>query len=208
MNHNEAVGTKATERYLLHELPDDERDEFEEHYFDCAVCADDVQSGSAFVQTLPFVLPTKPVKAPLRGPWSWNYTAQLATAASLMVVLTLAFAYTRDRREMQRTIAEMRQPHVASYLRLQANRGDQAAQVPSSRKPLVLDVLVPPGSPTYVCHFVDATGTIRHSLPVTAAQAQNLVRIEVPAGTLLPGSYTLRVDGRQPRIVEYPFTVE
>lgn len=36
MNHKEAVGSMAVERYLLGELKDEERAAFEEHYLNCA----------------------------------------------------------------------------------------------------------------------------------------------------------------------------
>jgi anti-sigma factor RsiW len=36
----------ASERYLLGEMNDAERDSFEEHYFSCAVCAEDVRAGA------------------------------------------------------------------------------------------------------------------------------------------------------------------
>ena len=45
MDHAEAVQTNATERYLLGELNAAEVDAFEEHYFDCMSCADDVRTG-------------------------------------------------------------------------------------------------------------------------------------------------------------------
>jgi anti-sigma factor RsiW len=46
MQHEEAVETLASERYLLGEMNDAERDSFEEHYFSCATCADDVRAGA------------------------------------------------------------------------------------------------------------------------------------------------------------------
>lgn len=42
MEHQEAIDTLASERYILGEMSEAERDSFEEHYFSCAVCADDV----------------------------------------------------------------------------------------------------------------------------------------------------------------------
>ena len=42
MNHEEAMKAQTTERYLLGDLPENERDAFEEHYFECAICADEV----------------------------------------------------------------------------------------------------------------------------------------------------------------------
>ena len=47
MNHLQAVNTLASERYLLGEMADKERDAFEEHVFSCAECAEDVRAGGA-----------------------------------------------------------------------------------------------------------------------------------------------------------------
>ena len=46
MEHAEALTTNATERYLLGEMPESERDRFEEHFFDCTDCASDVRDGA------------------------------------------------------------------------------------------------------------------------------------------------------------------
>ena len=46
MDHQQAIATHATERYLLNELGDTERDAFEAHYFACAICAEDVRTGA------------------------------------------------------------------------------------------------------------------------------------------------------------------
>ena len=51
MEHHEAVRTMAAERYLLEELSDDERDAFEAHFFECAVCADSVRTGKLIAAT-------------------------------------------------------------------------------------------------------------------------------------------------------------
>src|SRR5262245_13756837 len=46
MTHEQAVSTFASERYLLEEMTEPERTVFEEHYFSCAECADDVRIGA------------------------------------------------------------------------------------------------------------------------------------------------------------------
>jgi hypothetical protein len=46
MTHEQAVSTFASERYLLEEMTEPERAVFEEHYFSCAACADDVRLGA------------------------------------------------------------------------------------------------------------------------------------------------------------------
>ena len=46
MTHEQAVSTLAAGRYLLDEMPEPERETFEEHYFSCAECAEDVRTGA------------------------------------------------------------------------------------------------------------------------------------------------------------------
>jgi putative zinc finger protein len=50
MDHAEAVNTLASERYLLGEMSEVERDAFETHFFSCSECASDVRAG-ALMQT-------------------------------------------------------------------------------------------------------------------------------------------------------------
>jgi len=45
MTHEQALSTFASERYLLDEMTEPERSTFEEHYFECTDCADDVRAG-------------------------------------------------------------------------------------------------------------------------------------------------------------------
>ncbi len=47
MEHKTAIKTLAAERYLLGEMPDEERDEFEAHYFTCTECAEEVRHAAA-----------------------------------------------------------------------------------------------------------------------------------------------------------------
>ena len=50
MTHQQALDGLASERYLLDEMTEVERFEFEEHYFDCVECAEDVRLGEAIRQ--------------------------------------------------------------------------------------------------------------------------------------------------------------
>jgi hypothetical protein len=49
MSHEDAVSGQVVERYLLRELPEPLVGEFEEHYFECPACADDVRHGQALI---------------------------------------------------------------------------------------------------------------------------------------------------------------
>ncbi len=57
MEHKTAIKTLAAERYLLGEMPDEERDEFEAHYFTCTECAEEVRHAAALADNLKAVGP-------------------------------------------------------------------------------------------------------------------------------------------------------
>ena len=61
MDHRAAVETGATERYLLGELDEPVRTAFEEHFFSCADCAEDVRTSARFVANAQAVLRARPV---------------------------------------------------------------------------------------------------------------------------------------------------
>jgi len=48
MEHDRAVESHAVERYLLREMPPEERDAFEEHYFSCAECCEEMRAAARF----------------------------------------------------------------------------------------------------------------------------------------------------------------
>ena len=52
MDHQSAVDRNLAERYILGELTPKEVAEFEEHFFDCPMCAADIRRGGRFVANL------------------------------------------------------------------------------------------------------------------------------------------------------------
>ena len=56
MEHQLAVELRFAERYLLGELSPDEIASFEEHFFDCALCADEVRASAHLEANLKAVL--------------------------------------------------------------------------------------------------------------------------------------------------------
>src|SRR3954471_4375499 len=93
MNHDRAVREQAVERYLLGELSKAARARFEEHFFDCALCAADLKEGALFVDALR--LPPEPtgvsepkihlVAKHIPAPWLRTWLVP-ALAASLLVI--------------------------------------------------------------------------------------------------------------------------
>lgn len=99
MDHEFAVKSKATERYLLAEMTELERHAFEEHYFSCSACADDVRSLSAFLANARAVFAeqghsTQAVRKPATmSRWrSWfSQPAPYAIAAALALAIVTAY---------------------------------------------------------------------------------------------------------------------
>jgi len=92
MHHQEAQATKAPERYLLGEMSEPERFEFEAHYFDCPVCADEVLAGDALARGVHAVCEqdaatrpqTEVVREMPRRKWlSWLSPASLVPTAAV-----------------------------------------------------------------------------------------------------------------------------
>ena len=50
MGHEEAENDNAVEGYLLNELTEDQRARFEEHYFQCPICADAILVGQSLIE--------------------------------------------------------------------------------------------------------------------------------------------------------------
>jgi len=93
MDHVQALNIKASERYLLGEMSEPERFAFEEHYFDCTECAQDVRIGSALAQGVRSICaadahrPARVAAAPdRRSRWAWLSPAFLAPAMALLVL--------------------------------------------------------------------------------------------------------------------------
>jgi hypothetical protein len=90
MDHREAQTTKATERYLLGEMSEPERFDFENHYFECEECAGDVRASHALARGIKAVCAAEPAPGPTpavaagsprKGWFAWLTPSSMAPAA-------------------------------------------------------------------------------------------------------------------------------
>ena len=97
MDHDEALRLQAAVKYVLGELPEVERESFEEHYFDCGECALDVRAAAAFADNARNVLCHEAREAALHAaaPGSRRWLAWLkpVVAVPAFAVLLLVIAY-------------------------------------------------------------------------------------------------------------------
>jgi len=86
MTHNDAVENYATERYLLGEMTEAERQSFEAHYFECEPCADDLRAGSRMRDGVAAGLLVAPAVRTSRPVRTYSHYVSWAAAASLALV--------------------------------------------------------------------------------------------------------------------------
>ena len=100
MDHKQAVSTLAAERYQLQEMSDEERSAFEEHYFSCPVCAEEVQLGAMMEDGAKagWAAVSRPAieRVPSPGARAWYATPALPWA--LAATLAVAAGYQTIRR--------------------------------------------------------------------------------------------------------------
>lgn len=101
MEHSEAIRLQAAEKYLLGELPLALREEFEDHFFDCPICALDIKAAAAFADNAREVLRDQPQpdrfrqqdSAPVSTGWFGWLKPAFAMPAFAALALLLVVGY-------------------------------------------------------------------------------------------------------------------
>ncbi len=207
MNHEQALQGQAAERYLLGEMDGPEREAYEEHFFDCAACAEEVKAGAAFARatrdyfaSVPAAttVPARKSPEPQSSRSSWFNLRDLfrpapAFAFSLLLVLATAIVYRNVV-----MIHGLRAAQVASFLRLSESRGGAVPTVAVQHNSLLsLQIDVPPlGDYTaYEGQIISEKGNAGPLFSIAAPQGGQTVLISVVADELAPGKNILVIRG-------------
>jgi hypothetical protein len=211
MNHTD-LKEYAAERYLLREMLDDESDEFEQHFFDCTICAADVRDGWELLERGRDIVrednAVRPQPAPVVDIASRRRVLKWLPAAAAAVLLAAnAIPLAMRSAGPQLIIADAGKTLSAGTR--------AAAEIPAVREggdeELSFDIPTDPAFVKYVCSAHDARGrSIGKPVEKTAEQAKN--PFSLLPGSLPAGSYELliegvREDGNRSKITSYPFRV-
>jgi hypothetical protein len=209
MDHNEAVRLQAAEKYLLGELPREQHAAFEEHFFDCSACAEEMKATAAFMESarqvyreqVPETVEVKglvPASPTARGWFAW---LRPAFAIPVFAALLLFIGYQNGV-----TIPNLKQasPGVVigegakSFSLLSADSRGEGTSAPKivvgSREDFRLEVDMPGNSLTgYSCQIQDESGKVLASFTVSSEEAKNTVTRIIRGGSLKPGRYTIAI---------------
>ncbi len=217
MDHQQAIATHAAERYLLNELDGADRDAFEDHYFSCATCADDVKVGArmqdgvraGLVDTATATRSANVVQIESRRrPISavfvpWAVAASLALVAGYQAVWVVP-GLRQDAMVPSVTVPQLLKP--ASRSATTTVTPDGTGVIAFS---LDLNSAAEAGAPlTYDLRTVDGQSVV--SGAVTAPPAGTPLLLVVPVKQFAsPGAYTLIVgrSGGNASVAEYRFEV-
>jgi hypothetical protein len=209
MDHNEAVRLQAAEKYLLGELPREQHAAFEEHFFDCSACAEEMKATAAFMEgarqvSREQVSETADIKglvpdsSTTRGWLAW---LRPAFAVPLFAALLLFIGYQNGI-----TIPNLKQASTSvvigeganSFSLLSAGSRGEGTSAPKiavgAREDFRLEVDMPGNSSTgYSCQIQDESGKVLASFTVSSEEAKNTVTRLIRGGSLKPGRYTIAI---------------
>ena len=211
ISHGEAVQQQMAERYVLRELPEEQREAFEAHYFDCNECFRDVKLAAEFLHHTHVVLPPEKEKSGLA-----RLTADLWRPAPALATALLVFALGVNVYQRQK-IEALKAPRAESryFLSGQA-RGDETASLDRTAErggggpeprlitvprevPVSVEVEVQRDSTfrSYEAHILDSFDKLRYSVPLALGPDDISASIVLPPGSLPEGRYSLVVVGQK-----------
>jgi hypothetical protein len=225
MAHDQAVQSLAVESYLLGEMPSPEREAFEEHYFECAICAEDVRSALQFIEDAKEVwAEDERLAAPRRTPaalpsttrWTWLAWLQPQFAAAAIVVLLIAAgAGTFSALSARRQIGDAAAPRIVRSTTLRPQtRGEATVLTTAPGEAVMLQFDLPESAASefqFVVRSEDSAAVLR--LSGRAPESGLPVTLSIPRFELSPGRYTLVVETVEPpggggiEVARYPFEV-
>lgn len=206
MDHNEAVRLQAGVKYLIGELPKAQLEEYEEHYFDCPVCAEEIKATVAFMENTRQVLREKYAQvadnkavAPVGGWFGWLHPA---FAIPVLAVLLLVIGYQngvsiprlKDSASFQSAQIVGAPVHLAGSVRGGSDSGAAETKVPvRSGEGFVLDFDFTPARAfsSYRWQLLDQSGhPVRHG-ELGGEKTNQEVQWAVLGGVPRPGKYNL-----------------
>lgn len=207
MDHAEVLRLKALERYVLGELSPEQRDEFEEHYFDCPECAADIRSLAEFRTVSRLVLQEDAANEErargqgFEGRW-FGWLGPITTVpviATLAAIVIFQAAVTIPGLKKQAAVKEAGQVFESLY-RLQGNvRGENGSRIAvAANESFALDFdFTPIGDfERYVGSLVDSSGKRVLTFELKGTEVNRELHLVVPAGVLRSGNYELVIVGQ------------
>ena len=225
MEHHTAVETHAIERYLLGEMPPEERDDFEEHYFACADCAQDVRAAARFRANTREVLRdperfSPPEKERRRGFSWWSFPQLVPLSACVLLAGVVVYLAGFQIPELKRQAGAVDSAEgFVTYTIHGATRsaedtpGAGATKVPPGGQQfsVYFDLASPGIGAPYNCTVRDVAGRTVAALVIPITKGASSVALRLNRSHFPAGLYAVTIQpvgAADPGDTAYKFVVE
>ncbi len=211
MDHKEAISANRLERYMLNELASEERSAFEEHYFSCATCAQDIVIAARFLDNARKPLLRLDAQAPAEWPaeskrpaqpaqpeaeekpnW-WDRWLDLAPKPALVLACAALLAVVVFREIPGGARAEVMGSYFVTSTRAIENEPRKIRVQKEQDRIALLYNRTDPSVARYAFVLESAAGSAVLQFEGAAPRDTDDVIISLPVKGLAPGRYTLRV---------------
>lgn len=191
MRHQQAIESRASERYLLEEMSELERHLFEAHYFECPECAEEVRLGMA-LREVAAAAPARPATTNRPKPNPLFSPLRLVSyAAAAGLVATVGYQTLFLIPELQ----SLTRPQALAPIVLRpVSRGaDTDVKIPRGAGflSMSLDVNLDPLPAELQYHLATDQGATVASGRVASPTPGTPLLLLIPSATLSDGRYTL-----------------
>jgi len=210
----------AAERYVLGEFTEPEALAFEEHFFSCAACAQDVEDLTAIRLASPAVLP----QLERKGTWKWEqagrgwfalpWVPQFAMGALALLVMVAGYqnAVEIPRLKSLAGQEDLQLSPAPPTLTARRSAGTNTLSLQQRVAPLLIANEWPEKYPRYEARIANS-GNRQEVLRAQAAAGEGSLMVLVPVSRLGAGTFELTIfgdrDGAEPELVaRYPFTIQ
>ncbi|HWZ42103.1 MAG TPA: zf-HC2 domain-containing protein [Candidatus Saccharimonadales bacterium] len=213
MDHNLVIENMTTERYLLGELTEAERDAYEEHYFGCSECAEELTSGSEFMHYAREVVlqdtareavvqgQTKQIRPGVFSRPVWMRAMPVGAFAVLMLAAGIGLYHRSPGGSQDQVTAQLEPPALHAHLeQSRSASGENLTVIKLGRKqPLVLTFRIRSAdkSPEFVSYeaaIATKSGDKRvHN--ISDQELGDMIEWTIPAGDLESGSHAVMIRG-------------
>lgn len=216
MEHSDAVKLQLCEKYVFGELTPDLRAAFEDHFFDCTVCAEAVHAATNFAagsrqifgessapQRTFAAEPARPVSGNVSGWFAW---LRPAFAVPVMALLLLVVGYQNlvTLPHYKELAIQSESPRVMpTFSLLNGNTRSDSSTAATFRVHanesfgIYVDVPVTQGFSTYTVQLEDPSGHSSALRTLTSEEAQKTQVVQLNSGSS-GGTYTLHILGAAP----------
>ncbi len=225
MAHQEAARSGAVERYLLDEMSPGERLRFEEHYFTCPVCAEEIAAGQDFISGVRALYPQEhPNRAEistraLKAPWWKRFTLPVLIPAAAALALSglVGIQDFVTVPGLRNQVVALRSPQEATLIFAhpieKGANNENELLVKTQFATIVLDL---PDSLAFPQYRVNVTqgGRLCFSKVVSSPSLNNPLALTVNKQTLGTGDFKIKVFGiaqfsaEAKDVEEYSFSIK